>query len=80
MICQMVLCLPQPSAASTTFFDAASSRSPVMDNSRATINTAIHGAIQPSPTNAMKAEQVRILSASGSINLPKLVIKLCRRA
>src|SRR5690606_32570934 len=33
-----------------------------------------------SPTNAMKAEQVKILSASGSISLPKFVIKLRRRA
>ena len=34
----------------------------------------------PTLERAMKAEQVRILSASGSISLPKLVIRLRSRA
>ena len=42
--------------------------------------TTIHAGIQFSPTNAMNAEQTRILSASGSIRMPKFVISLRRRA
>src|SRR2546426_2854488 len=62
------------------FFEAASSRRPVIANSRATISTTIQAGIQFSPTKAIKAEQTIILSASGSIRIPKFVISLLRRA
>src|SRR5665213_1408405 len=87
-ICEMVLCLPNCSAASTTFFDAASSRRPVIASSRATMTMTIHEAtFTGAPgwrcvlsTKAMNAEQVMILSASGSISTPKFVMSLRSRA
>ena len=55
------------------FLDAASRRKPVIASSRATMTTTIHAATFTGAagfkcvlsTNAMKAEHVRILSASG---------------
>jgi hypothetical protein len=66
-------------AASTTFLDgpAGADRSA---SSRATTTTAIHAGSQPRPTSAMNAEQTMILSASGSIRMPKFVIRFRRRA
>src|SRR5436309_5842828 len=62
------------------FFEAASSRRTVIASSRATISTTSQAGIQFSPTKAMKAEQTIILSASGSIRIPKFVMSLLRRA
>src|SRR5258706_392518 len=62
------------------FFEAARRRSPVIANSRATMITTIQAGIQFSPTKAMNAEQTMILSAKGSMRMPKLVIKFRRRA
>ena len=59
--------------------DAASIRNPVMANSLETMTTTIHASICRSSTNAMKAEQTRILSASGSIKIPKFVMSLRER-
>src|ERR1017187_9785549 len=79
-ICEIVLCLPKPSAARTTCLETANSRNPVMASARATTTTTIHAGIQFSPTKAMKAEQSMILSASGSMRTPKLVMSFRRRA
>src|ERR1017187_1724980 len=70
------------------FFDAASRRSPVMASSRPTMMTTIHAPTFTGAfgfrcvlsTNATNAEQVMILSASGSIRMPKLVMSLRERA
>ena len=51
-----------------------------MASSRVTMMTTIQAGTVPRPTNAMNAEQVRILSASGSMSVPKLVMSLSRRA
>src|ERR1022692_929583 len=51
-----------------------------MASSRATTTTAIQAGSHSRPTNAMKAVQTMILSASGSMRMPKLVISLRRRA
>ena len=51
-----------------------------MANSRATMMTTIHAGIHFNPTNAMNAEQTMILSARGSMRIPKLVTSLWRRA
>ena len=45
-----------------------------------TMMITIHAGINPRPTKAMNAEQIRILSASGSIRMPKFVISFLRRA
>ena len=47
-----------------------------MINSLATIIITIHGANVPSPTKQIMAEQTNSLSASGSMNFPKFVIRL----
>src|SRR5260221_377119 len=52
-IWEIVLCLPYPSAANTTFFDAASRRNPVIASSRATMITTIQAGIHFKSTNAM---------------------------
>ena len=80
VIWDTVLCLPSRSAAKTTFLEAASRRSPVIASSRPTITATIQASICLSSMKAMKAEQVRILSAKGSISVPKAVINLRSRA
>jgi hypothetical protein len=52
----------------------------VIASSRATTITTIHARIQSNSMKAMNAEQTMILSASGSIRMPKLVINFRRRA
>src|ERR1035438_7942078 len=70
------------------FFDTASRRRPVMASSRATMMTTIQAPTFTGAsgfrcvlsTKATNAEQVMILSASGSIKMPKLVMSLRARA
>ncbi len=76
--CQPVLCLPIASAGSTTPLEAASSRSPVMRNSRLMMMTTAHAGI--AGIRQMNAPETMILSTSGSINLPKSVISPYLRA
>ena len=58
-ICEMVLCLPNRSAASTRFLEAASRRNPVMASSRATTMTAIQAGnpAQPHKRDERRANQ-----------------------
>ena len=51
-----------------------------MANSRATITMTIQAGIHSNSMNAMNAEQISILSASGSISFPKSVINPRLRA
>ena len=80
MICHAVLCLPSFSAESTLPFAAASSRSPVIRNSRLTITVAAQAGIAPSGTRQINAAAIMILSTSGSISRPKSDSMWNRRA
>ena len=71
---------PTGGRAPATRKAAASNRSPVIANSLATIITTIQAGIKFKPTNAMNAEQTIILSANGSIRIPKFVTNFWRRA
>ena len=77
-----VLSFPSIPAAMTTFFslEAATSRTPETTNSRARMSAVTHALHQPSCTKHTSAAATSILSASGSRNLPKLVIMLYLRA
>ncbi len=80
IICHAVLCLPSFSAGRTWPFVLAKSRSPVIKNSRLMMMITTHASTNPSGIRQIKADAVRILSASGSINLPKSVTRLRLRA
>ena len=72
-----VLALPQMFAAITfPVPEEATRRMEVTANSRKTIKITNQGETIPVATKQTSALITRILSASGSINLPKFVIKL----
>ena len=73
----MVFIFPKLLAAIVTPLSEARVLNPVMANSLAKTTIMIHAAIAPLYTNITKADIVNILSASGYINFPKFVTKLC---
>src|SRR4051812_25899560 len=74
-ICDVVLNFPAGSAGSTRPLEAANARRPVIKNSRPMIRITIQAGtyISGSWTKAMKAEEMRNLSASGSRKMPSVV-------
>ena len=70
---EMVLCLPTRPASMNSLLANAVNLKPVITSSLAIIITTIQAGINFISTNAKKAARVRILSARGSINLPKFV-------
>ncbi len=70
-----VLCFPSLAAAITIPPAAHNSLIPVINNSRLKIIIIIQAGISLSSTKARNAASTRILSAMGSMSLPKLVIK-----
>jgi len=79
-ICTIVLILPHQLAAITMPSEAASTLNPVMMNSLLMIIMATTEDILPISTKITRAAVTRILSASGSINFPKLVTSFLFRA
>ena len=79
-ICQAVLCLPSFSAGSTTPLLAASSRIPVMRNSRLMMTITAHAGMACSGIRQMNAAAISTLSATGSMSLPKSVSSFRFRA
>ena len=75
-----VFALPQLFAATTTPASAATSRTDVTINSRKMMSSTSHTSATPSETKQTKAEITMILSASGSMNFPKVVIRFRLRA
>ena len=73
MICVTVFALPYQLAAMTTPLSAATMRMPDTMNSRAKMMSTGQEGRTLSSTSARSAAQTRILSASGSMNLPKFV-------
>ena len=72
-ICATVLALPYQLAAMTTPWLAATMRMPETMNSRARMTITTHEGSTESSTSASSAAATSILSASGSMNLPKVV-------
>ena len=68
-----VLALPYQLAAITAPSLAATMRTPETMNSRARMTSTTQLGSDPSSTSARSAAATRILSASGSMNLPKSV-------
>ena len=79
-IWETVFALPQLLAAMTLPCSTASRRMEVMANSRIMISSTHTVEARSSFTMQISADITRILSARGSISLPKLVIRLSRRA
>ena len=75
-ICSAVFILPHIPAAITIPLSAATRRKPLIINSLAIITITIQHGILSSSINAIIADETRSLSASGSINFPKLVTRL----
>ena len=73
IIWNTVLNLPYQLAEMTVPLLAATMRTPETMNSRATMMSATQLGSDPSSINAKRAAMTRILSASGSMNLPKSV-------
>jgi len=80
MIWKTVFALPYQLAAMTTPSEAASMRRPDTMNSRVRMMSATHEGKIWSSHNARSAAATRILSASGSMNLPKFVTSPLLRA
>lgn len=80
MICKTVLIFPSQLAAITLFFKAALSLKDVTKNSLIKINIKKTESISFSSTQHTIAEVIKILSARGSRNFPKLEIRLNLRA
>ena len=72
-ICATVFALPYQLAAMTTPWLAATMRMPDTMNSRVRMTSATHEGSTPSSMSASRAAATRILSAKGSMNLPKFV-------
>src|SRR5690625_3983800 len=70
-----VLTLPRELAAIVTPSEAASILKPVIVNSLAIIIITTQPGILPTSTKRIKAAATNILSANGSINFPKVVIR-----
>ena len=79
-IWETVFSLPQLLAAITRPCSTASRRMEVMANSRIIISSTHTVEARSSFTKQIRALITRILSARGSISLPKLVMRLSRRA
>ena len=77
---EAVFTLPDLPAAMTRPCSTATRRRPVTANSRARTMKKAQPGIQPTSTNQAMAEITRSLSARGSMNLPKSVIRLYLRA
>ncbi len=75
-----VLTLPYHEAAMTVPSADATIRRPLTMNSREMMTNAIHAGSTSSSTSASSAAVTSSLSASGSMNLPKVVISLRERA
>ncbi len=73
IICETVLALPHQLAAMTSPLLAATMRTPDTMNSRASMTSTGHDGSTASSTRASSAAATSILSASGSMNLPKSV-------
>src|ERR1051326_9210296 len=74
MICHEVFCLPKLSAGRIRPLALAIRRRPVIRKSLATTVVAAHAGTAFNGTSEMNAAATMILSTSGSINLPKLVM------
>lgn len=79
-IWRQVLTFPDQPAAITMPRSAAIKRSPLTTNSREIITTVIQAGTICILLKQTRAAQTKSLSASGSINFPKLVIRLRLRA
>ena len=75
-----VLALPQLLAAMTRPCSTASRRTEVTANSRSMMRMTHTVEARSSFTRQIRADMTRILSAKGSMSLPKLVTKWSRRA
>lgn len=71
----MVLIFPHQLAAMTMPSEAARTRNPVTPNSLAMMMMATQEEMSPVSTKQIRAEHTNNLSASGSINFPKVVIR-----
>ena len=80
MIWVTVLALPYQLAAMTVPLLAATMRMPETMNSRVRMMSAGHDGSTPSSISDSSAAATRILSASGSMNLPKSVTSPLLRA
>ena len=77
---EKVFTLPDQAAAITRPLSTAMRRRPLTANSRTTTMSSAQAGIRPTSTNHSMADITSILSASGSMNLPKSVTMWSRRA
>ena len=75
-----VFTLPRGPAAITTPFSTATRRKPLTRNSRPSISMHTQSGMRPWAVNTIMALITSSLSAMGSMNLPKLVIRFRLRA
>ena len=80
MNCVSVLSLPKGPAAITIFLFAYIRRKPLITNSRDMVISVAIGESRPTAVSIIIAAAERILSAMGSISLPKSVTIFMRRA